>query len=290
MARQKRKPTTRGARLDRLRAEPDGVIAQQSGPLGQVLVVKQGDEVFLVFCPAGQPITNDALSGVMSRIDLREPTVLKGLYTQVMICALAFVPRPKRAYVMGAGGGRIPMALQQIVTGITVTGSEIDANVLDLSRRYFGFANSKTMKIACADGRTHIATQPEARFDHIYLDCFGADGRVPHALSTAEFYALCADKLAPGGVICMNLLENDPDFDAQRDGFLQVFDDVWAFADNGTQVLFGRRAGRADAQDLAQQARALAAAHSLGFDLVAHVSALRPVPRPVLRILTPLRD
>ena len=276
--------------IEILRRKPDGVLEHRRGQFGQSLVVKQGDELFLVFCPGDVPLSNDKLSGVMSRIDMSDPLTLKGIYTQAMMCALVFEPKPRQAYVMGAGGGRLPMALLRSAAGVTVSGSELDPDVLDLSQLYFGFRPEARMRIACAEGRADLTAQPDGRFDHIYLDCFGPDGRIPQSLTTVEFFQICAGKLAPGGVACMNFLEADPSFPAQVDGFLEVFRDVWTFEFEGTQVLFGRQSGRADHPDLVEAARTLQKHVPFGFDLVGHVSSLRPVPVPVVRVLKPLLD
>jgi spermidine synthase len=279
-----------GDRLRKLRGRPDGIIAHKTGQFGQTVVVKQGNELLMVFCPGGVPVTTEALSGVMARIDMTDPLTLKGVYTQAMMSCLAFSPDPGQAYVMGAGGGRISTALLQLAAGVTVFGSELDPVVLEVSREYFGFAKDPRLHIACAEGRADLASQPDRKFDHIYLDCFGSNGRVPHALSTVEFFTMSAAKLSETGVACMNFVDTDPRFASQVDGFLQVFSDVWRFEFQGTHVLFGHKAGRVRHPDVLEKARKLQARLPLGFDLERHVASLQPVPVPVVRVLRPLSD
>ncbi len=273
-----------------LRDQPDGIVALRQGTLGQVVVVKQGRELLMVFCPSGVPVTSEVLSGVMSRIDLDDPLTLKGTYTQAMMACLAFSPEPSRVYVMGAGGGRIPMALLDLVEGVKVDGVELDAAVLDISRSLFGVGKNPRLNIACADGRDDLGRRPEGYFEHIYLDCFGVDGRVPLRLSSVEFFTMCRGKLTPGGVACVNLVDTDPRFPAQLDGFLKVFEDVWRFEHKGTHVLFGRRKAQAAHTDLRRKARDLQKRSSLGFDLLSHVSALTRLDIPAVRVLKPLTD
>lgn len=276
-----RAEATAAARFGRWRHALDGVLETREGRVGRILVVKQASELFLVFCPAGAPLSNEALSGVMSRIDLQEPLVLKGIYTQAMLACLAFAPEPRHVYVMGGGGGRVPLALHHLLGDVSVLGSEIDADVLDLSRRYFGLEEGPRLRIAHAEGRAHLSAQPDARFDHIYLDCFAADGRVPPPLSTAGFFDLCAAKLTGGGVACINLVASDPRFPAQMAAFRQVFADVWRFDFEGSVVLFGRGGPGIGKAALTGRAGALAARHRFGFDLESHVRALEPVAPPV---------
>ncbi|MEX0348045.1 MAG: spermidine synthase [Paracoccaceae bacterium] len=254
-------------RLRPLRDLPDGIVEHRQGPFGQIIVAKQGDELFLVFCPDGVPLSNDALSGVMSRIDLGNPLVLTGAYTQAMLLCLAIHRSPKQAYVMGGGGGRVPMVLEALIEDLTVQSSEIDRDVIDLSRKYFGLRDGSRHQITCVDGKTHLTGQPDGCFDHIYLDCFAADGFVPEGLTTTDFFRMCAQKLRAGGVICMNTVDRDPSFAAQKERFATVFPNAWQVELDGTYVLFGRSAGASQAIDPVEAANAVQAELPLGFDL-----------------------
>ncbi len=277
-------------RLNRLRQRPDGVIEHRTGKIGQVVVAKQNNQLFLVFCPGDVPLSNDMLSGVMARIDLADPWTLKGIYTQAMLACLAFTPRPRNIYVMGAGGGRLATVLHRLLGNSRIFGSEIDPDVLEVSRQFFGLENGPRMRITCAEGRSHLSGQPDGRFDHIYLDCFDARGSVPRSLSTAEFFSTCARKLAPRGVACVNLVDSNPDFGAQMDAFLSVFPDVREFEFEGTHVLFGTMSGGVTPAILRENARDIQTRHAVGFSLQTHVESLRRVPGPTVRMLRPLLD
>ncbi|WP_372573077.1 spermidine synthase [Ruegeria jejuensis] len=261
-------------RLRPLRELPDGIVEHRQGQFGQIVVAKQGDELFLVFCPEGVPLSNDALSGVMSRINLGTPLVLTGAYTQAMLLCLAFFGAPKQVYVMGGGGGRVPMVLGALIKGITIQSSEIDRDVIELSQKYFGLRDGPRHQITCRDGQAHLSEQPDGSFDHIYLDCFAADGFVPELLTTANFLQMCAGKLSAGGVICMNMVDRDPSFAAQRERFASAFPIAWQLEIDGTHVLFGQMAGASAARDLVADARAVQADLLLGFDLSDHALRL----------------
>ncbi|WP_171180279.1 spermidine synthase [Ruegeria sp. HKCCD8929] len=264
-------------RLKHLRDLPDGVVEHRRGQIGQVVVAKDGNELFLVFCPSGVPLTNGALSGVMSRIDLTDPLTLTGGYTQAMLLCLAFVPEPVHVYVMGGGGGRVPTVLHALFDEVIITGSEIDPDVLDLSYRFFGLEDGPRLRIACVDGRSHLAGQADGQFDHIYLDCFTSDGRVPEPLTTPAFFEMCAKKLRAGGVVCMNFVDSDPRLFEQRKEFQAVFANVRMVEVEGTHVLFGRKEACADT-DVQATARTLQARLPFGFDLQAYADRLRVLP------------
>ncbi len=267
-------PGSIAQRLRHLQDLPDGLVEHRQGQIGQVVVAKSGSELFLVFCPSGVPLTNDALSGVMSRIDLTNPLTLTGGYTQAMLLCLAFVPRPERVYVLGGGGGRVPTVLHALLDDVMITGSEIDREVLDLSYRYFGLKDGPRLRISCADGSLHLAEQLDAQFDHIYLDCFAADGRVPQSLSTPAFFEMCASKLRPRGVVCMNLVDSDPRLSEQKADFQAVFADACMVEVEGTHVLFGCKEACADPDSVSASARALQTRMPFGFDLSEYADRL----------------
>lgn len=268
---------SRAVSVDRLLAHPDGLVAHETGKFGQIVIAKKSDEVMLVFCPLGTPLSNDALSGVMARMDLRHPKVLKGVYTQAMLASLTFAPDPTRVYIVGAGGGRLATALNHLLNSCKITGSEIDPIVLRLSRKYLGLKTSSKLNIACADGQTHLARQPDGGFEHIYLDCYGADGHVPSELSTQDFFAFCARKLSPGGVLCANFIDQDPNFRAQMDAFFDVFPNVWKFEFEGSHVLFGHFGPPQTQDQLRAAAEVLQNRHDFGFDFAQRVADIHPL-------------
>ncbi|MEX0283599.1 MAG: fused MFS/spermidine synthase [Paracoccaceae bacterium] len=269
-------PDAAQARLDRLKSHPEGLIVHRVGRHGQIAIARTGPDIVMVFCPLGVELSNDALSGVMARVDPTTPLVLKGAYTQAMLACLSFVPDPGRVYVMGAGGGRVPMVLRWLVDVPVVMGSELDKDVLNLSAEYLGFEMAGGLSIDCAEGRAHLTAQPDGQFDHIYVDCYGADARVPPALSTAEFFAMIRAKLTHGGVMAMNLIAGDERFAAQQAGMMQAFSQIWAWSQGGSTVLFGSDAVSSP-EERTQAAADLAARIPFGFDLPAHIDALVPV-------------
>ncbi len=267
------------ARLAEVGAAPEGLLAHEVGAFGQIAIARTGADVVMAFCPLGVPLSNQALSGVMARIDPADPLVLKGQYTQVMMAALVFRPDPGRVYVMGAGGGRVPLVLHHLVGVPEVLGAELDPQVIALSRAYLGLETGDGLQIDCADGRAHLARQAEAGFDHIYVDCYSAHGRVPAALSTVTFFELCAAKLAPGGVLVMNLIAKDDLYPAQMAGILASFAEVYAWEQGGSVVVFATAGAAPDAGERAARAAGLAQRLRFGFDLEAHVAGLRRIPR-----------
>ncbi len=54
------------------------------------------------------------------------------------------------------------------------------------------------------DGRRYLAAQPPASYDLIVMDAFGSSA-IPFHLVTEEVFALIRSRLAPGGLLAMNI-------------------------------------------------------------------------------------
>ncbi len=281
-------PPVVARRLAGLGDAPEGLLAHRIGQHGQIAVARGGRDIFMAFCPLDVPLSNDALTAIMARFDPAEPLVLRGRYMQAMLACHVLVPDPARAYVMGAGGGRLALVLRYLLGVPAVAGSETDADVLALSRDYFGLADAPGLQIDHADGRAHLAGQGGAAFDHIYVDCFDARGRIPPALVTAEAIAAARGRLAPGGVLAMNVPVTDP-LDATALSALQsAFSRIWRWEEGGSQVYFATNGltVRPDSDALTR----LTDRVPFGFDLAEHVAAMTQVAAPGPGSPAPLTD
>jgi spermidine synthase len=136
-----------------------------------------------------------------------------------MFTSYLFVPEPKRVLLVGVGAGSMIRFLAHHDPGVEVDAVEIDPVVLDVARDYFGTRSSMRVHLIVEDGFDFI-DRTTARYDVIYLDAFlkpfsDADpadpavdtdsSGVPRRLKTIETYRQMQTKLAPGGVVVVNL-------------------------------------------------------------------------------------
>jgi spermidine synthase len=140
-----------------------------------------------------------------SAIELSPPHRTKSLYTNYF--NLAFLPQPKirRALFIGAGGGVGPKAFHEHDPTMEIDVVDIDQAVLDVASEYFYMPEKENIRAIAADGRTFVRNSPDGHYDAIFLDAFTIGGRIPFHLVTREFFQLCRQKLAPGGVFVMNV-------------------------------------------------------------------------------------
>jgi spermidine synthase len=125
----------------------------------------------------------------------------------VHIAALAHAG-PRRALIVGGGDGGSAEELLKHPSMTHITVAEIDASVVDISRRHFGEVHHGALDdprvdVRIEDGFRFVARSGE-RYDLIVLDLTDPGGPST-ALYTAEFYAACAARLTPSGAMTMHI-------------------------------------------------------------------------------------
>lgn len=121
-------------------------------------------------------------------------------YVIVSELAQEMFARPGRMLLVGLGGGAAARSFWHV--GWKVETVEIDPVVVEVARRYFRITPQVT-DIHLMDGRRFLRTTDE-RFDLLFLDAFGSSS-IPFHLVTREAFALARSRLAPGGILMLNL-------------------------------------------------------------------------------------
>jgi spermidine synthase len=80
---------------------------------------------------------------------------------------------------------------------------EIDGELLDIGRRWFGLRPGPRLRLHTQDARPFLRSTHE-RYDAIFVDAY-RQPYIPFYLTTKEFFALARDRLAPGGVVAINI-------------------------------------------------------------------------------------
>jgi spermidine synthase len=111
---------------------------------------------------------------------------------------------------------------------------EVDPDVLAFAREHFGLRRAPGLRVRCAEGRAHLARQPDASWDAVVIDAFVA-ATVPRRLITAEALADVA-RVAP--VALLNVLDDSSarEVHAIAAAFATAYPHVWTL---------GGRAGNA---------------------------------------------
>ena len=270
-------------RLAIARQARSGILFDQQSQYNHVVVRKTAGQLLLCY-----RYPQNFIEEIESRLSLADPLALMSEYTKAMLLALAWTPVPRRLLLIGLGGGRLQLVLHHYLEQTVLDTVELDPLILDVARRFFGFATDERQRVIMQDGREYLRSfAEEERYDAIFLDAYRVDG-VPLHLSTREFHNECRGALTSKGVVVTNLQSGSSQYHAARKTFASAFRysvtfPLWG----GNIVVIG-----SDAEQLAPNeisARVSAVQERYGFDFALPVcaqTAKKPAPlRPSASIL-----
>lgn len=105
-----------------------------------------------------------------------------------------------RTLILGLAGGAAASGILRAWPGADVLGVELDPAVVEVARERFGLHG---VRVAVADARRFIETSSEQR-DVIVVDLYST-AIIPFFTATREFFTAVERRLAPGGVLVMNV-------------------------------------------------------------------------------------
>ena len=199
-----------------------------------VAVTREGQRLVLWMMDAEVANTD----WIQSALDLREPLRLQSSYTQAMILSLLWQPAPGAVFLSGLGGGCLATMLHHHLTQSNFVCVEIAPPVATAATRFFGFQPDDRLSLTMGDAREFLQ-RDEAKYDLMLLDIFCDHGVSPGHVVEADFFCLCRERLHSGGLLAINLGNNDPAFERVASAFGELFPTVYACLGRGsTTVLF----------------------------------------------------
>ncbi len=134
----------------------------------------------------------------------RPDSVLTGGVWDAFLALPPLLDRPlERVAILGNAGGTTARALGVYYPEAEVDGVELDPAVSRVGRRYFGMNDNPRLTVHDADARPFLRSTDE-RYDLIVVDAY-RQPYVPFYLATREFFRLVRDRLAPGGIVALNV-------------------------------------------------------------------------------------
>ncbi len=109
---------------------------------------------------------------------------------------------PRRIAILGNAAGTVARAYGHYFPGTAVDAVEIDGELTELGRRYFDLRNPR-MRTFAEDARPWLK-RSAGGYDAIMVDAY-RQPYIPFYLTTREFFELARDRLAPGGVVIVNV-------------------------------------------------------------------------------------
>ncbi|HEX6601231.1 MAG TPA: fused MFS/spermidine synthase [Solirubrobacterales bacterium] len=157
------------------------VIERDDGT--RVLELNEGQAVHSMYVP-GSYLTGDYWDG------------------HLVLQAAASQRPPRRIAILGNAGGTVARSFGHFFPGTAVDAVEIDPELTELGRRYLDLRNP-WMQTYAEDARPWLE-RAEGGYDLIMVDAY-RQPYIPFYLATREFFELARDRLAPGGLVIVNV-------------------------------------------------------------------------------------
>jgi spermidine synthase len=187
--------------LAALLAVPPGAIKAEEGLIHEETSYHQ--YIGVVERPDGRRLLR-LNEGVAVHSVWRPDSVLTGGVWDAFLALPPLLDRPlERVAILGNAGGTTARALGVYYPDAEVDGVELDPAVSRVGRRYFGMDDNPRLTVHDADARPFLRSTDE-RYDLIVVDAY-RQPYVPFYLATREFFRLVRERLAPGGIVALNV-------------------------------------------------------------------------------------
>ncbi len=120
----------------------------------------------------------------------------------VVLPAIGGDAEARRIAILGNAGGTVARAIGHYFPEARVDAVEIDGELTALGRRYLDLRNPR-MEVHTEDARPWLEASAGG-YDAILVDAY-RQPYMPFYLTTEEFFELAAERLAPGGVVIVNV-------------------------------------------------------------------------------------
>ncbi|MGI5861538.1 MAG: spermidine synthase [Myxococcales bacterium] len=244
-----------------LAASPKTLFEKRSD-FNHIIIQEEGGLRSLIFAPGG---------AIQSTVRPGKPLDLELSYTRSAMIALAAVPNPKSALVVGLGGGAMPMFLRALYPEMRIDAVDIDPAVVEVARQYFGFREDDKMRAHAGDGRAFVEKSTEA-YDLIFLDAYGPSS-IPMHLATLEFLFAVRARLSPRGVVAGNVWspESNRHYWSMRRTYEEAMGNlcVYEVPEAGNRIFLASAGELPPTAKLVEEASRLQRAKKLPFDLAA---------------------
>lgn len=214
------------------------ILFDRQSAYGRVLVVDDGHERALRFGGVDGSDQSTIVPGRPGAVPLE--------YTRYALLGLAYQGAPRTLLMVGLGGGTFTTMVHRVLPEIAIDAVEIDPVVVEAARAFFDLREDERYRVHVADGAAWVATARAAPYDYVLLDSYGGES-IPGPLRSSAFFQAVRARLAPRGVVAINIAEPQAEGAEAMRAFREVFS-VFACVlapTDGNLLLFGTAGLRA---------------------------------------------
>jgi spermidine synthase len=161
----------------------------------------------------------------MSSLDLANPPYQVVPYMAYYYAADLVRRNPRQVLMAGLGAGGFNRLFNLVYPASRLVTVEIDPMIRDLAQQHAGFTTGPNNEVAIEDARIFLRRSRET-YDWIILDAFDREAQIPVHLTTREFFATAALRLAEDGVMLTNLHQGTRFFASEVLTIRAVFPEV----------------------------------------------------------------
>lgn len=159
-----------------------------------------------------------------------DPSDLASEYTKYYHLVSHFVPEFQTGLMIGGAGYSFPKNYLVKYPQAKLDVVEIDPQLTELARQYFGLKDDPRLRIFHEDGRIFL-NRGNGQYDVIFGDAFSSQYSIPFSLTTIEAVQKQYELLSDSGAVVMNIIGA---LEGQRGKFLRA--EYWTFRQVFPQV------------------------------------------------------
>ncbi len=215
---------------------------------------------------------------IQGAMRLQRPWALELEYTRQMMAPLAMRPAgpwPRDVLIVGLGAASQLRFLWRHRPAARFTAVEIDEQVVAVATRSFKLPDDERIRLVVGDAVDEVPSLAGS-FDLVLVDGFDARGSAGR-LDSVPFYAACRERLAPGGVLSVNLLSRTRGVKPSLARLAEAFGErvlVLPSCVSGNTVALAWREGGPRVDPADWPASALALKRETGLDLRASLAGI----------------
>ncbi|MHB8125463.1 MAG: fused MFS/spermidine synthase [Desulfitobacteriaceae bacterium] len=175
------------------------ILWEKDTPYQYVQVIRQEDDsIALVYNEGG---------GFQSVSRPNHGLIPQDYFNYYLILPFLRNQEKPKVWILGSAGGTMLSQfnywVRQAFPDLTLTGVEIDPEVIPLGIKFFGL-NGTEGQVVNADARTFLNSRSD-KTDLVIVDAYTQQIYIPFHLSTQEFYQIVQEHLNPDGILAINI-------------------------------------------------------------------------------------